>query len=40
MNPFDKVIGYETIKNELLQLCDMIHNRDIYENMGAKVQTY
>ena len=37
MNPFDKVIGYDTIKNELLQLCDMIHNRDIYENMGAKL---
>ena len=37
MNAFDKVIGYDTIKNELLQLCDMIHNRDIYENMGAKL---
>lgn len=25
MSAFDKVIGYETIKNELLQICDMIH---------------
>lgn len=36
MNEFDKVIGYETIKNELLQVCDMFHNRDIYEKLGAK----
>lgn len=37
MNAFDKVIGYETIKNELLQICDMIHNRSVYEQMGAKL---
>ena len=37
MSEFDKVIGYETIKNELLQVCDMIHNREIYENLGAKL---
>ena len=37
MSAFDKVIGYETIKNELLQICDMIHNRKIYEDLGAKL---
>ncbi len=37
MSEFDKVIGYETIKNELLQVCDMIHNREVYENLGAKL---
>ena len=37
MNAFDKVIGYETIKNELLQICDMIHNREVYEELGAKL---
>ena len=37
MSAFDKVIGYETIKKELVQLCDMIHNKEIYENMGAKL---
>ena len=37
MNAFDKVIGYETIKNELLQICDMIHNREVYEKLGAKL---
>ena len=26
MNAFKKVIGYETIKNELMQICDMVHN--------------
>ena len=37
MSAFDKVIGYETIKNALLQICDMIHNKEIYEKMGAKL---
>ena len=37
MSAFDKVIGYETIKSELLQICDMIHNREIYEELGAKL---
>ncbi len=37
MSAFDKVIGYESIKHELLQICDMIHNRDIYESLGAKL---
>ena len=37
MNAFDKVIGYETIKSELVQICDMIHNRTVYEELGAKL---
>lgn len=37
MNAFDKVIGYQTIKDELLQICDMIHNREIYAELGAKM---
>ena len=37
MSAFDRVIGYETIKNELLQICDMIHNREHYEALGAKL---
>ena len=37
MNAFDKVIGYDTIKSELLQICDMIHNREVYEELGAKL---
>lgn len=37
MKAFDKVIGYETIKNELMQICDMIHNRKVYEELGAKL---
>ena len=28
MSAFDKVIGYEPIKEELIQICDMIHNRE------------
>ena len=37
MNSFDKVIGYKSIKRELLQICDMIRNRTIYEKMGARL---
>mgnify|MGYP000374844468 CR=1 FL=1 len=33
MNAFDKVIGYETIKSERLQICDMLHNREVYEEL-------
>ena len=36
MSAFDKVIGYETIKKELFQICDMIHNPEIYERLGAE----
>ena len=37
MNAFDKVIGYESIKNELMQICDMIKNREAFEKLGAKL---
>lgn len=37
MKAFDKVIGYESIKNELKQICDMIHNMEVYERLGAKL---
>ena len=37
MSAFDKVLGYETIKNELLQICDMLQNREIYKDLGAKL---
>ena len=30
MNAFDQVIGYDTIKRELLQIVDMLHNREVY----------
>ena len=37
MNAFDKVIGYKATKRELLPLCDMLRNREIYEEMGARL---
>lgn len=37
MSEFDKIIGYDAIKEELMQLCDMIHNTDIYRKLGAKM---
>ena len=36
MNAFDKVIGYNDIKAELMQICDMLKNREKYEKLGAK----
>jgi len=35
MEAFDKVIGYEGIKKELRQICDMMSNRENYEKVGA-----
>jgi len=37
MNTFDKIIGYDSIKEELLQIVDMIHNKEIFEDLGAKL---
>ena len=37
MRAFDQVIGYESIKAELVQICDMIKNRKTYERLGAKL---
>ena len=37
MSAFDKIIGYEPIKKELLQIVDMIRSREVYEELGAKL---
>ena len=37
MSAFDKVIGYDSIKTELLQVCDVIHNPEVYRDMGARI---
>ena len=37
MKAFEKVIGYEEIKRELMQIVDQIHNKEIYEELGAKM---
>ena len=36
MSEFDKVIGYESIKEELLQIIDMINNKEVFEKLGAR----
>ena len=37
MKAFDQVIGYQMEKEELMQLCDMLRNRERYERIGAKL---
>ena len=37
MSAFDKVIGYQSIKEELLQICDLIRNPDAYRQLGAEI---
>ena len=37
MGTFQDIIGYEAIKNELMQICDMIHNKEKYTAFGAKL---
>lgn len=36
MSAFDKVIGYGSIKKELMQIVDMIRNKEMYAKLGAK----
>ena len=37
MSSFDKVIGYESVKHEFLQVIDVIKNKAVYESLGAKM---
>ncbi len=37
MNTFDKIIGYESVKEELYQIIDMFKNKERYEEMGASL---
>ena len=37
MSAFDRIIGYEAIKDEFLQICDMLQNKDAYDALGAKL---
>lgn len=37
MKEFEKVIGYDAIKNELRQVSDMLQHPDVYRKMGAKL---
>ena len=37
MSAFDKVIGYEKEKEELLQLCDMAKNPEKYAALGGEI---
>ncbi len=37
MSEFDRIIGYEKVKNELMQICDMLRNPGVYEEIGAKM---
>lgn len=36
MNAFDKIIGYNSIKNELRQISDTLKSRDSYDRLGIK----
>lgn len=37
MKGFDKVIGYASIKSEIMQICDVIKNREKYQKLGVKI---
>ncbi len=37
MSAFDRVIGYGSIKEELIRIVDMVHSPAIYEELGAKL---
>lgn len=35
MNAFDRIIGYSSIKRELMQISDTLKNRSVYEKLGV-----
>ncbi len=35
MNTFDRIIGYSSIKKELMQISDTLKNREAYEKLGV-----
>ena len=35
VSKFDAIIGYRAIKQELLEICDMMKNPDVYKKLGA-----
>ncbi len=37
MSAFDKIIGYDRIKTELMQISDMIHRPEAYAALGARM---
>ncbi|MBO5636046.1 MAG: AAA family ATPase [Acidaminococcaceae bacterium] len=37
MSSFDKVIGYEDIKAELIRICDVVKNPEKYARLGVKM---
>ena len=36
MNNFSKIIGYESLVEELKQIVDILKNKDVYTNLGVK----
>lgn len=37
MNPFDKIIGYDAVKNELIRMADVLAHPDVYAALGVTV---
>lgn len=37
MSSFDKIIGYDTIKKELIGISDMIHNKEFLEKLAEEL---
>ena len=37
MSAFDKVIGYESVKAELIRFCDVLKNQEVYKKLGVTI---
>lgn len=35
MKAFDKIIGYASLKQELMQISDTLKNREFYDKLGS-----
>ena len=37
MSAFDKIIGYESVKAELIRFCDVLKNPEVYKKLGVTI---
>ena len=37
MSEFDNIIGYESIKVEVIRICDVVKNKTKYEKLGVSL---
>lgn len=37
MNQFDNIIGYQSVKNEVIRICDVVKDSEKYKKLGIEL---